>query len=308
MTCDQDLFQRTVNVDGLWWTREDTSALCSSGCITSAHSWQESVGEQCAGEFLIQRDKLVEAETLAGRFVEGLDLACLQSSSSQWCFVEQQEWTGSDIITPDCAANPADPYCTSAGNVSAEHKRISSLYDDDLLCSECFLKLMYARLTSEFLPDVDHSDYLVEEFQDIQEVCQTTVGELTTRILPQYPSTTDAIGMHPIGTDVVTTGTGTATTTEATATATADVKCDAGQWIDVLVTRESSEAETDLESCNELSEIYGIATGDLMVVTKNPGCSIEPTVEPDDTEFSEEGWFCGPQPCKLLRVNEGDTW
>ena len=37
-----------------------------------------------------------------------------------------------------------------------------NVYNDNLLCLECFLKLMHARITSEFLLDEDHSDYLVK--------------------------------------------------------------------------------------------------------------------------------------------------
>ncbi|KAF4923012.1 LysM domain-containing protein [Colletotrichum viniferum] len=272
VTCDQDLFQRTVNVDGLWWTQEDVSTLCTSSCLNSAQNWKDNVDEVCVGEFMVQGDRMVEVETLAARFVEGLGLSCLRSSSGQWCFVEQQEWTGSDIITPDCAANPSDP----------------CLYDDELLCSECFLNLMYKRVTSDFLADTDHSDYLVNEFQDIQDISQTTVGELATRV-PPHPSTTQA----------------TATAT-ATAVPNPDPDCELGQWVDIFATPESALAETDLERCNELAELHGIATGDLMVTTRSSSCTMEPE-GPLDDEDSDEGWFCGSPACQLLRVNEGDT-
>lgn len=306
MTCDQDLFQRTVNVDGLWWTQEDVSTLCTSSCLSSAQSWKDHVDEVCAGEYMVQGDRMVEVETLATRFVEGLGLSCLRSSSGQWCFVEQQEWTGSDMIATDCAANPSDPLCTNPANSSTEDRRMASLYGDELLCSECFLNLMYKRVTSDFLADEDHSDYLVREFQDIQDVCQTTVGELATRVPPQYPSATNGIGWEPSEPGSPTTGEPTATAT-ATAVPNPDPNCESGQWVDVFATRESTRAETDLEKCNELAELHGIATGDLMVTTGSPSC----TMEPDDyleNDESDEGWFCGSLTCQLLRVNEGDTW
>lgn len=64
---------------------------------------------------------------------------------------------------------------------------MANIYNDDLLCSECFLKLMHARISSEFLSDEDHSDYLVQEFQDIQNICQTTIAvNIATRSLPNY--------------------------------------------------------------------------------------------------------------------------
>ncbi|GJC98179.1 lysM domain-containing protein [Colletotrichum higginsianum] len=283
VACDQDLFQRTINVDGLWWQEQDVTTLCGTGCLTSARDWHANVESSCAYDLMIQGDRLVEADTLSGRFLEGLELACTRSASNEWCFIEQQEWTGSDMVTPDCAANPADPFCTNPGNVSAENRRISSLYDNDLLCSECFLKLLYARVTSAFLPDVDYSDYLVGEFQDIQEVCQTAVGELATRVLPNYPHTTDA-DVTPIRTEVTSTETDapapTTTTSEPVPTKApvpdTEEGCEAvgWQWVDVLVMEESTIAETELEFCNEVAEIYGVATGDLMYTTNTPGASI----------------------------------
>ncbi|KAK2762520.1 LysM domain-containing protein [Colletotrichum kahawae] len=96
----------------------------------------------------------------------------------------------------------------------------------------------------------------------------------------------------------------------ATATATAgpnpDPNCELVQWVDIFATRESTLAETDLERCNELAELHGIATGDLMVTTRSSSCTMEPE-GPLDDEDSDQGWFCGSLACQLLRVNEGDT-
>jgi hypothetical protein len=110
--------------------------------------------------------------------------------SSDWCMVESLNWIGSDVIRPDCSVDPTDPSCSNPANVTADNQRIANLYDDTVLCSECFMKLFYEKLGSDFLPDSDHSDYLVDQFQDIQDVCSTTIGSVSTRGFSGYPPST----------------------------------------------------------------------------------------------------------------------
>jgi hypothetical protein len=278
------LFQWTSKVDNVYWTSDNTSQLCTTGCLDSSRQWKEDVAEVCEGEFLRAGDRLVEADTLSTRFVEGLEIACLQSSSSEWCFVESQEWVGSDVVRPDCSANPADPWCINPANVSAENSRMANLYDDDLLCSECFLKLMHARISSEFLPDEDHSDYLVEQFQDIQNVCQTTIADtIMTRALPNYPVVLTA-------TPTYANGPGTVIEEEPEETA---LSCKQGE---VIINVLETSTNSSLEACNEIAVDYGVATGNLLVATGNEAC------------YVERGEVCGPPPCQLYRVHEGQTW
>ncbi|OHE94890.1 LysM domain-containing protein [Colletotrichum orchidophilum] len=59
------------------------------------------------------------------------------------------------------------------------------------------MNLLDHRVTSEFLPDSDHSDYLVAGFQDIQSVCQTSVGPLASRVVPLYPYATELYDTAP---------------------------------------------------------------------------------------------------------------
>ncbi|KAL8634348.1 MAG: hypothetical protein Q9228_008059 [Teloschistes exilis] len=49
-----------------------------------------------------------------------------------WCLLESQDWVGSDIVRPDCTANPSDPSCADPTNVSPENERIANLYGDDV--------------------------------------------------------------------------------------------------------------------------------------------------------------------------------
>ena len=92
--------------------------------------------------------------------------------------IKSLNWVGSDVIRPDCSVDPTDPSCSNPANVTATNQRIANLYNDTILCSECFMKLFYERLGSDFLPDSDYSDYLVDQFQDIQDVCSTAIGDV----------------------------------------------------------------------------------------------------------------------------------
>lgn len=50
-----------------------------------------------------------------------------------WCLLESQDWVGSDVVRPDCAANPSDPSCADPTDVSPENERIANLYGDDVV-------------------------------------------------------------------------------------------------------------------------------------------------------------------------------
>ncbi|OBT81991.1 hypothetical protein VE02_09310 [Pseudogymnoascus sp. 03VT05] len=190
VTCDNYLFGWTNFVDDHWWSADNLTTLCTSTCTTSAQSWMENVFMSCLSDTLTVYGKAVPADTVAGRYTDGLGIACLQSSSSDWCIIESLNWVGSDIIRPDCSVDSTDPSCSNPANVTADNQRIANLYNDTILCDECFMKLFYERLGSDFLPDSDYSDYLVDQFQDIQDVCSTTIGELSTRGFSGYPPST----------------------------------------------------------------------------------------------------------------------
>ncbi|KAJ0274232.1 hypothetical protein CBS470a_011879 [Colletotrichum nupharicola] len=287
-------------------------------------TWTKTVASACADDWLIVGDRAVPAETLSLRFSEGLEIACLRDTSNQWCLPASYNWTGSDVVQIDCKANPTDPWCINPANVSAENSRISTLYDDDLLCSECFLNMLYRRVTSEFLPDTDHSDYLVGEFQDIQLVCQTSIGPLATRSVPLYPYATelqelnetapDPTGIPSTGAPIVGDDGSPWDPEEDTEDPGIDVEMPGGEEdpneiepepepADLIVPTNCTGRAVDvryasldgIEACNELSEEYGVATGQLMYATNTEDC------------YSYD-FVCVPEACGLLRVNAGDTW
>lgn len=271
-------------MDNIYWSSSNASDLCTTRCIESSRKWVDEVGGSCDGEFLRSGDREVDAETLATRFVAGLDIACLKSSSNQWCFVESQGWVGSDVIRPDCNADPSDPWCINPANVSAENSRMANIYDDDLLCSECFLKLMHARISSEFLPDEDHSDYLVQEFQDIQNVCQTTIAaNIATRSLPNY-----MVVLTPTPSFVE--GPGEVFEPEPEAT---QMSCAADQ---IVINVMGTTSNNSMQACNDIARQYNVSTGSLVYLTQNEACYVE------DQEI------CGPRGCSLFHVTKGQTW
>jgi hypothetical protein len=173
----------------------------------------------------------------------------------------------------------------SIQEVSADMAAIPNLYDADLVslksqnietcvdvetrqyCSECFMKLWRQRLLSPFLPVSNFTDYLVNQFEDMQQNCSTSM-----------PYTTSASTLY-VGSA---TSTADSTTTGMVSTATCT-----GQWIQPVATP---------LSCNELSELYNVSTGDLRAVTNDPFCEIEAET-------------CLPRPCSLAVIDTyGTTW
>ncbi|KAK7991330.1 hypothetical protein PG988_000124 [Apiospora saccharicola] len=261
LPCDDDLFQWTQQVDQVYWQESDVVTLCTPDCIASTAAWKQSVETACEADYLRSGERYVPADTLSGRFAEGLTMACMRSSSNQWCLPDSYNWVGSDVVQVDCTMFPTDPWCLNRADASPENRRMATLYGDELLCSECFLKILHARVTSDFLADTDFSDYLVDEFQDVQDVCRTTVGELVTRIAPGYPHLTDAG-------DIGITTTATSTTATITDPVPTPTTC-AGRSVDIR-----PDYEEDL-TCHDIAEKYGIASGELAVVTKSDICESE---------------------------------
>lgn len=85
VTGDDDLFQWAVTVDDHWWETDNLTTLCTVDCTSSASTWRINVQTACINDDLVVQNKLVPAASVAGRFAEGVDIACLQSGSSDWC-------------------------------------------------------------------------------------------------------------------------------------------------------------------------------------------------------------------------------
>ena len=81
VTCDQTLFQMANTVDSYLWTTENLTDLCTADCIQSSQKWWLDVQDRCAIDTIAAYGKLIPAESVAGRFSDGLSIACLKSAS-----------------------------------------------------------------------------------------------------------------------------------------------------------------------------------------------------------------------------------
>jgi hypothetical protein len=142
------------------------------------------------------------------------------------------------------------------------------LTTDRQLCDDCFVQMLYTKVTSEFLADTDHADYLVDQLQDIADVCNTSIPAITTRATITWDS-----APAPTPTAITTTPPPASTT------------CVAGQ----------GQTLSSGTGCDALSQKYGIATGDLEAISGSDACSISKT-------------SCYPSPCSLQQVAAGATW
>ncbi|KAF6219690.1 hypothetical protein HO133_004159 [Letharia lupina] len=319
VACDQTLFQMSNTVDSYLWTTENVTGLCTADCIQSSQKWWLDVQDRCDMDTITAYGKLIPAESIAGRFFDGLNIACLRSgtiptapgvagngssnstgsapysnssasftgsgpylnsssksnpnsSALSWCLIESQGWVGSDIIRPDCSTDPTDPSCSDPTDVAPQNERIANLYGNDMLCSDCFLRMFYQRMSSPYLPDSDYSDYLVAQYQDILDVCRISMPELMVRALPYYE---DAPGLYdgvPLSSDnslmppFTSNGSQFSNGTNIPAN---------GTW------------------CNALSAKYSVATGDLQAAIGDPGCVFLVSS------------YCVPAACTLMKVPFG---
>lgn len=252
------------------------ATLCTAECTASAQRWRTTVRDACTDQYVRSGDKYVPADTLSGRFSDGLVVACTKSSTKAWCLLESYDWVGSDVVQVDCEANPADPWCINKAEPLANNSRISTLYDDALLCSECFVKMLRLRVNSDYLPDADFSDYLTEELQDVEKVCGHESEPITTRAVPWYPELSDAplIGIPT---------TPSTTTTQPTPTA-----C-TGRTVDIV-----PDLKEEM-TCHDIAEKYKTGSGEVAIATKDDLCR---TTKP----------VCLPQKCTLYAVEAGQTW
>ncbi|CAI7594905.1 unnamed protein product [Penicillium glandicola] len=265
-----------------FWTTSEVENLCTTDCTSSLSSWKDKVETVCAEETTLQGNVVVKARALPLTFTHNSDLVCMQDTSSNWCFVESQTWQGSDYIRwdptmcfPDGDDNSTVPsQCDDpdfdVSDIDDEMAALTNIYDEELYCNECFLKLYRQRLVDPWLPVTNFTDYLIDQFDLVQTNCSTTL-----------PYTTSASTLY-VGTATATTATTTtgATTTGSSAVTTATCL---GQMVQPL---------QNWLTCNDLCDTYNISTGDARVVTGDDACY-----------FSEA--TCFPLPCEIETVWDG---
>ncbi|KAL9066912.1 MAG: hypothetical protein Q9161_007244 [Pseudevernia consocians] len=82
VTCDQTLFQMSNLVDSYLWTTKNVTDLCTADCVQSTQRWWSDVQDRCAVDTIAAYGKMIPAESIAGRFSDGLNIACLRSGST----------------------------------------------------------------------------------------------------------------------------------------------------------------------------------------------------------------------------------
>ncbi|KAM5502551.1 hypothetical protein McaMca56_001993 [Microsporum canis] len=167
--------------DTYYWALDDVITLCTPQCQQSLNSWISDVDAACGNRPIVEDGIIKLASSIPLTYKEGFDLVCLKSGDS-WCILESQQWVGSDIIK-----HPAD-YCSSGDPeydgkecyeegfdqlaIEPEDERMANLYDKDLIFRQ--------RLLSPFLLKGGYTSYLVEQFEDMQLKCSTSMPYTTS--------------------------------------------------------------------------------------------------------------------------------
>lgn len=131
--------------------------------------------------------------------------------------------------------------------------------------------MLYQRVTSSLLSDEDHSDYLVDQLQDIGDICSTSIRDFTLRAVPTYDPA------PPLTSTSLNNG-----STPTTSSPPSSTTC-AGQTV------------TSGSGCNGLATKYGVTTGDLQAATNSSTCQVTAAI-------------CLPATCTLQQVISGQTW
>ena len=79
LPCDPTLFQMANTVDSYLWSLDYVTDLCTLACYEAVGSWNEDVQNRCVLDSLVAYGKSVPASSVAGRLVDGLNIACLSS-------------------------------------------------------------------------------------------------------------------------------------------------------------------------------------------------------------------------------------
>lgn len=303
--CDQTLLQMTQSLENYWWTDDNLTDVCTSGCAGAVSQWNGDAAAACDEQYFTAYGRLVPIWTVTERFVDNVNFACLESWSDNftWCLTESQTWVGADVLRADCDTDPSDPTCS--GDVTAipeDSIRMANLYEDDILCNNCFINQLYSRVTSDFLPNSDHSDYLVDQLFDIQDVCNITLPDFTLRLLDWYDTAPPLTS-----TDLGSTSTASATTSAPTSSTTCLGQSVGGstgtkvkKWDSPNRVRGSApvsgaiDTRQDASSCDALSQQYGVTTGALQWFSDSDTCAFTSTA-------------CLPLACSLQQVASGDT-
>lgn len=171
------------------------------------------------------------------------------------------------------------------------------------LCSDCFVAMMHKRLSSPYLPDSEHSDYLVDQLNDIATVCAVAVPPLTTRVLPNYAAAQTPLS-PALGQNATVAANGTCPGQKLSPSM-QKRSLSLAHSFRKPIRRQNSLSGSEVPigenstaiaaNCNQLSLRYGVTTGDLQQATDCEDCTIKSSV-------------CLPEKCKTMQVADEATW
>ncbi|OJD12127.1 hypothetical protein AJ78_07231 [Emergomyces pasteurianus Ep9510] len=179
--CDAVNIARAASgADDDFWFRDNVTTLCTAECSNALTTWLSDVEAQCAGDQIITDGRFIEPYTVPLRYIAGYDMACLQDSFNNWCFLESQGWEsvgktkwGSDLCYGDDPPPQCDDQVLMAADATADPDKMSvtNMYSKDLFCSECFMLMWRQRLLSPILSPGKFAEYLVDQFNKIEAAC-----------------------------------------------------------------------------------------------------------------------------------------
>jgi hypothetical protein len=156
--------------------------------------------------------------------------------------------------------NPPD-ICNSEDfdidQINPDLQSVTGLYSSSQLCDECFLKVWRQRLVSPFLVASNWTDYRISAFDAMQKNCSTTMA-YTTSAATLFITTQDPTKVPSPVSGVPSITTGIVVTPTCT-----------GQMVQPPSTQ---------YGCNDLSDTYHVATGDVLVATNDIYCQISSAV------------------------------
>ena len=66
-------------VDNYFWASDNLTDLCTLTCFEAVGTWSDDVQNRCVYDSIVAYNKVVPASSVAGRYSEGLNVACLTS-------------------------------------------------------------------------------------------------------------------------------------------------------------------------------------------------------------------------------------
>ncbi|KAH7070252.1 carbohydrate-binding module family 18 protein [Paraphoma chrysanthemicola] len=269
LSCDESNMSRAAEgIDMDYWYKENITSLCTASCSTSLQTWLSAIEKSCSSNTLDFMGSIMQAKTVPVVFKSAYDIACLQDSKSSWCFFDSQHWQGREYNTYDEEAcwnddeSPDSPECDEygalSGNVSASMMDVTRMYDRELLCDECFVKMWRQRLLNPFLQEGRSTTYLLEQYQSIQKNCSMNLPITTS---------SSTLFVSLAYTDVPGEVTPSPTTSGSAPAATTCV----GQLI-------NPPKSGEFVDCLKMAEDYKVPLGDIYKATGDPMCQFNTSI------------------------------